>query len=239
MTISIIHPSRSRPAQAKRTADKWIKNTSGDHNIEYILSIDKSDPYIGNYLNSFDSKVFNVVTSDNNCVVQAANEGAKKSSGEILILVSDDFESFPHWDSKIIEATQGLNSYVLKTFDGLQKWIVALPIMDRAYYELMGYFYHPDYKHQFCDTDMTHVADLQGKLIVRNDILFKHNHYTTGANKKDAVNKRADATWEQGKGVYLNRAKSNFGLDGIDIFKASKEAINHINWMKNELRKIG
>jgi len=235
MIISLIHPSRTRPNQAKKTSGKWLHYSSGENEIEYIVSIDESDSEKEKYLSLFQNSFFSCVVRNNTCVVEAANEGAKISTGEILILVSDDFDCPQDWDKKIVNAVSYNHCYVLKTYDGLQRWIVTLPIIDRAYYELCGYLYHPSYKHQFVDTEMTHLADLQGKLIMRNDIVFPHNHFTTGKTTKDALNIKADLTWMQGEEVYLERVRNKFGLN-VDVFKVNPEAKNHLAWLKSKLK---
>src|SRR5688500_4289653 len=133
--ISIIHPSRSRASQAKATMNHWLSNLSGEHEAYYILSVDTDDPQLEEYL-KFGCDI--IVVSDNKNLVQAANAGAMESTGDILILVSDDFECFPDWDVAIVKALEG-KSGVLKTFDGVQKWIVTLVIMTRDYYDQQGY----------------------------------------------------------------------------------------------------
>lgn len=234
MKISIIHPSRSRAAHATDTYRHWIQNSKQD--VEYILSIDSSDPDHEQYYAFMpDTKI---VESDNHNVVEAANAGAKHATGEIIVLVSDDFQCFNGWDVAVVRALDG-KSGLLKTFDGVQKWIVTLPIMTRDYYEAQGYIYHPDYAHMFCDTDQTHKADLEKKLIIRNDIVFTHNHYSIrGGFKKDAVNVKADTTWAQGERVYLQRCREKFGLGSVDIFNLSPEAhrAGHVAWLKKKLR---
>jgi len=126
---------------------------------------------------------------------------------------------------------------VLKTFDGAQRWIVTLPIMDRMYYAQKGYIYYPSYRHMFVDTDLTHVAELEGKLIMRNDIIFKHSHYSTGETPKDELNERNDRTWNQGMAVYLHRVRERFGLpEGINVFDLCFEAKHHIQWLQKALQ---
>jgi hypothetical protein len=235
--ISIIHPSRSRPHQALTTSQSWIKAISQTIPYEYILSVDKSDPQLSEYEELFYPP--NVFVADNHNVVQAANAAAKESVGDILILISDDFMCFPYWDLVITDALRG-KSGVLKTFDGVQRWIVTLPIMTRDYYEEQGYFYYPRYEHMFCDTDQTHKADLQKKLIIRNDIVFKHDHYSVKGQPKDAVNIKADKTWAQGEMVYLNRCRNQFGIsEPVNIYNLSPEATKagHVRWLQNKLMK--
>lgn len=236
--ISIIHPSRSRPEQALDTIVHWLSRISRNFNVEYILSLDSSDPDLGTYtMFESDSNFPAIVINDNQCLVHAANKAATHSKGDILVLVSDDFKCFKDWDLAIISALDG-KSGVLKTFDGVQRYIVTLPIMTRDYYDEQGYIYHPSYRHLFCDTDQTHKADLQKKLIIRNDIVFKHNHYSIGGQPKDEVNKKADLTWAQGEKVYLDRCRNKFGLSNVNIYDLSPEATKagHVNWLKKKLR---
>lgn len=230
MKISLIHPSRSRPERAKQTYNLWIGNASGLNEIEHILSLDFSDRHNEDY------ERFDKLTIDHNeCVVEAVNQGAKLATGEIFVVVSDDFECPKNWDLDICEAFKNQKCKVLKVYDGTQEWIVTLPIMDRAYYEMQGYVYPPDFKHMFADTYMTHKAEIEGNIIWRNDLVFRHAHYSVGLSKKDEVNVKADSTWAQGEEAYLRHVKNCFGYEGIDVFNISGK--QHLQWLKNKLGK--
>lgn len=173
----------------------------------------------------------------NKNLVQAANRGVESTSGDIIVLLSDDFDCPDGWDLLLVSAFKKYKDYacVLKTYDGTHGWIVTLPIMNREYYKLQGYFYYPEYQHMFCDTDMTHKAELEGRLIVRNDLIFPHQHYSTGASEKDKVSEKADATWNQGREVYFKRVENKFELRDVDILNLSSEATPHINWIKSNI----
>lgn len=235
--ISILHPSRSRPIEALNTMVHWLQNIVYPQQWEYILSVDSNDPELKGYeaLDLKGAQNMRMIVNDNQNIVQAANQAARLASGGIFILVSDDFLCFNGWNQVIREALKG-KSGVLKTFDGIQRWIVTLPIMTRDYYEELGYFYHPSFAHMFCDTHMTQVADLKKKLIIRNDIVFKHNHYSIGGQPKDAVNIKADTTWAEGEKVFLQECKNKFGLPIKSVYDLSTEAkkAGHINWMKKK-----
>jgi glycosyltransferase involved in cell wall biosynthesis len=234
MKISIIHPSRNRPKQAFETASHWLSNVSSNFNLsEYILSVDNDDKYLEEYKQYFDKK-FKIVISDNQSLVEAANSGAKECSGNILVLVSDDFECYQGWDVDLVNHyTQNKNN-VLKTNDGIEEWIVTLPIMDKEYYNNCGYIYYPEYKHMFCDTEMTHRAELEKKLFRRMDLTFKHKHYTTGDTKKDEINEKANLTWEYGEKIYLDRVKKCFGIENVNYLDISSTSA--INWIKNKIK---
>ena len=224
MKISIIHPSRSRAKMAYETAHKWLDNS--EDNFEYILSLDYDDRT--EYKNPFTDGI--VIRNKNRSAIDAINNAAKVASGDILIVVSDDFDCPIHWDEMIINGSEGKSDWIAKTPDGIQQWIITMPIMDRAYYNRFRYIYHPDYLHMFCDTELTCVADLTGRKIELN-IPFTHNHYSTGKSVKDEVSIKADATWNQGENLFIERAKINFGL----VNPPGKiKSMEYINWMKNK-----
>jgi glycosyltransferase involved in cell wall biosynthesis len=233
MKISVIHPSRNRPERASKVFKEMISKADKPELIEYIISIDNDETK--DYKN-IRSGIFSPTTlvSDNRYCVGAINNGAKASTGKILMVASDDFDEWPKgWDTLIRKALKGYKCKLLKTNDGSQQWIATLPIMDRALYEKLGYIYNPLYKHMFCDTDLSSVCDLIGATVYRLDIIFKHNHYTKLKNK-DAINQRNDATWSEGEAIYLKRFKQNFGLSKDEI-KGKIKDTHHKEWVRRKL----
>lgn len=202
MNISIIHPSRSRSEIANKVKQEWIDKA--DNEIEYIFSLDIDDVQATKYEGR---SIFN----KNRSAIDAINKGAEVAKGDLLIVVSDDFSCPEHWDTLLIEALKGKSDYCAKTLDGLQPTLMTLPIMDRVYYNRFGYIYYPEYRHMFCDQEMTAVAHMLGKAI-RLPIFFPHNHYTTGKFKRDAITARNNATWQQGEKLFNERLKFNFGI---------------------------
>lgn len=228
--ISVIHPSRSRPEQARETINKWIKR-AGCY-VDYILSMDKDDPLRTSYemavtTKNSDGRFIKAFSSQNRSAIDAINNAAKKADGDIFIQIADDFDCPEGWAVAIEGMTKYKSDWIAKTPDGIQKWIITLPIMDRAYYNRFGYIYHPDYLHMFCDTELTAVADLTGRKIDLN-IPFVHNHYSTGKSVKDEVSIRADKTWEQGEKLFLERAKRNFDLVNPPGKITSVEYLNYL-----------
>ena len=48
-----------------------------------------------------------------------------------------------------------------------------MPFFGRAYYDSLGYIYHPSYKSLFCDNEQTEVGLRDGKLVKVDVELFK------------------------------------------------------------------
>lgn len=222
--ISILHPSRSRSKMALETKNNWINNADNIANIEYFLSIDVDDLQVRDYMTAFADCYVSI--NPNKSAIEAINIVASKCTGDLLITISDDFVSCPHWDTLLIEALQGKSDFIVKTKDGIQKTLITLPIMDRVYYNRFGYVYHPSYSHMHSDEEMTCVAHMLGK-VIDLDISFPHNHYSVGGMVKDAINIKNDLTWEQGLNNLNSRKKINFGLKPEEIVKPYESIVWH------------
>jgi hypothetical protein len=220
--ISIIHPSRSRPEKALETFHKWSNHTPQER---YILSLDYDDPDLQKYLDGmpnefvlwFDvhkqpSQNAYIVVGKNRSAVDAINNAARFASGT-LVVISDDMEPCYNWEyelGQVIKKHEDNHPYndpwILKTYDGIQPYIITMPIMNKEYYKKFGYIYHPDFKHLFCDTYLTCVADIIGKKITAG-LLFKHNHYSINGTPPDELHKRNDATWKEGQDTFIKLMK--------------------------------
>lgn len=214
MKISVIHPSKGRPEIAWRTIEKWLNYA--DIEIEYILSLDSDDAhwYVGflkpEWLGFENPKVI-VKTYNNRSAVDAINNAAKDATGDLLVVVSDDFICPKYWSSKLLKALEGKSDFIVKTRDGLQPTLITLPILDREYYNRFGYIYFHGYVHMWSDTEMTAVGHMLGK-VINVDMTFEHLHYSTGKSPKDEINVRNDLTWRQGEILFNERLKTNFGI---------------------------
>lgn len=229
MLISILHPTRSRPQKSWQTTQKWLGNAGVP--VELIVSVDDDDPKFNEYLLLYGS---GLLVNKNRSAVDAINNAARSSRGEILIVVSDDSDCPRNWGQRIMDAAGSKKDWIMKVNDGIQRWIITMPIMDRVYYSRFGYIYFDGYFHQFCDTELTHIADIQRRIIKREDLSFPHRHYSVTREKKDEVTLKADATWNQGKQLYLQRVKESFGLKGVDVMNISDPS--HLRWLKANLR---
>lgn len=211
MKISLIHPSRGRPKKAAETLKFWLSQASGEIEIEHILSLDFSDPTNDEY------ERYDKITIDHNsCVVEATNQAAKISTGDILIYTSDDFKCPKNWDLSVVEKFKNVSGpMLLKVDDCLQRFdvdVLTIPIMNRALYERLGYFWNPLYMSMYTDQDLYWVCRNNNWLLLSPELKFEHCHYSNGKAIKDETYKRSDANWNQGKAVYLKRKAEGFPI---------------------------
>jgi len=213
--ISILHPSRGRPEKAKQTANEWVDNI-GDVKWEYIISLDIDDNTLTKYpLWLLQENVFTIV-GDNTSVVEATNQAAKKATGDILIYVTDDFKCFPNW-GKVIEDRIGDTSkpVMLKVDDCLQQFrvgVLTIPIMTRALYKMLGYFFHPEYKSMHVDVDLFETCKKLGVIKYCPDLKFPHHHVSNGKAEMDETYRRSTAHWNQGLEVIAKRRRLGFPI---------------------------
>jgi hypothetical protein len=210
--ISLIHPSRGRPAKAKQTLNLWLQKSSKSIKIEHIITIDSDDSKLYSYQQFFKD----VSISDSRCVVEATNYGTSLATGNILIYLSDDFSCPLNWDLLVMEKFKNITEpLLLKSDDCLQPFgvdVVTIPIMNRELYNKLGYFWNPIYKSMYVDQDLYWTCKNNNWLSLAPDLKFPHNHYCNGKARKDETYIRTDRHSATGKLIYEQRKNNNFPL---------------------------
>lgn len=211
--ISLIHPSRGRAIKSLKTCDEWIGNAGLD--VELILSTDNGDMYNHTSLEeAYPWVSLNHIVNDNTSVVEATNHAAKEAKGDILIYLSDDFKCPDNWGNLILKEFEGVTEpMLLKVDDCLQKFdvpVLTIPIMNRALYERLGYFWHPEYKSMFVDEDLYWTARKLGALKFAPHLKFEHQHVSVGKAEDDETYRNSAKNWDQGKAVFAKRKAMRF-----------------------------
>lgn len=213
MKISLLHPSRSRAVKSWNTTREWIERAGCD--VELIVSVDATDTQKENYIAQYAGIAgTTILINDNDCVVQAANHAAAASKGSILVYLSDDFRCPVLWGKSIIELTSEFEDrWLLKVDDCLQRFeadVLTIPIMSRALYQELGYFFHPAYRSMFVDQDLFYTCQNMHVIVDAPQFKFPHEHYCNGKAKKDQTYERSDLNWNSGKVLYQQRKRQNF-----------------------------
>ena len=215
MLISIIHPSLGRPVQARKCYDYWMATASGDHEYEWIVSLSQADASVEEYYHSFIESDAVLIVAPTKNVVQAANEGAKVSAGQIIFVASDDMFSPEMWDSRILHKYEMIDGPgLIQVDDGITTKKMTLPIMNREAYGLLGYVYHPAYISMYADDDLRATAIANQMYYNGTDIQFEHRHYSVGKSKYDRTYQLENnaKAFKHGQTLYYERAKLKFPL---------------------------
>lgn len=240
MKISLIHPSRQRPEKSFETINKWLNRADSKiEKIEIIISLDQDDPTIQRYRELYPLNQYRrIIIGDNTSAIRAINMGAFFAKGDILVVVSDDTDCPQGWDTILMDIAKKHNDWICKFQDGIQDWVITMPVMDRAYYQRFNYIYHPSYEHCFCDTELTCVAELTGRLIT-SKVNFPHKHYSVTGEGKDEVSEKADATFMSGRANFIARGVKDFDLKPEQIVGKFTPTIYAVMIGEAKLRERG
>lgn len=220
--ISVIHPSRGRVELAYQCFLEWRGKAKNEDDIEYILSCDNDDISLPSY-RLIEDMFFNnckIVVHDNKNVVDAVNNGAKVTTSDILVCISDDFSCFYDWDEWILQNIDIEKPEALRINDTLQPTtipIMTMPIITRKLYEKLGCIYDERFTGMYADNWLAEKCIAMGVYKVNNTKHFVHNHWATGRRKKDATNLRHDnpVGWTIGLETLRRERLNNFGLKKI------------------------
>ena len=212
MKISLLHPSRNRAVTAEAAVAEWLGNLSGLHAIEYILSIDDNDNQITEYRQVASRHGARLIIHPNGNSVKACNQAALVATGDLLIMVSDDFGCPKGWDDALVSAVGDRRDVAVFVDDGIGAKTMTLPIVDRAFYQRTGYVLFPGYRHMFCDNDLEEVSRRLGKLIDAKHLLFPHRHYIIGAAAYDKTYHHSGNSWGRDARLFTKRHVRDFDL---------------------------
>lgn len=222
INFTLIHPSRGRAQKAYNTFCKWMNNSKNPEKIQYIFSLDSDDKELTRYQKLLPEKKDRYITTVNhnkNLVeaIQKVTDIPKGIEGKILIVVSDDFECPLNWDESLLKVSEGKEEFAIRVADGYvpnDAAIMTLPIVSKSLFLKLGYIYYPGYTGMFADNDLYEASDKLGAVIKATELLFQHNHWTTGKAKRDETYNRhnTNKSWGTGENILKERRKRNFDL---------------------------
>lgn len=213
--ISLLHPSRGRPEKSFENSKEWIEKAGCE--VQLIVSLDQDDPELLNYGNAYGTtRPITYIIRSNKSVVDATNHAAEEAKGDILLYLSDDFKCPDNWGQLILKEFEGEDRpCLIKVDDCLQKFhvpVLTIPIMNRALYEKLSYFWHPGYRSMFVDEDLYWTAHRLGALKNCEHLKFPHEHCSIGKCENDETYQRSAANWDQGKALFAERKLAGFPL---------------------------
>jgi glycosyltransferase involved in cell wall biosynthesis len=195
ITISCLHPT-ARAKKAIECFHEWRRKSKRFSLVEWIFGVDEGDTDTRNIIIDFVAlmKYPNVSVAINyghSSCVSAINRCARVAKGDILLEVCDDVGCPDEWDEIVRSVLHSPHDHDLfvKFSDGQNSELCPHPVISRKRYEILGYFFHPDFNpfHGFCDEDATLRARKDGSYIERLDVVFEHRHPAFGKNEWDEI----------------------------------------------------
>ena len=220
------YPSRSRPELFKKIMNRYQNYLSGDHEYEFIVSLDNNDstmnnPEIKKFLKGYDNVSF--YYGDNKSKISAINADIDKakSDWDILFLISDDM--VPRVKGLDNTIAQNMSAFfpekdaLLHYNDGrVGKRLVTLTVMGRKIYDNFGYIYHPDYISLWCDNEQTEVAKSSKKYKYFDIVLVHHDwHGSVKDKKRDKLYTRNEGYFRIDKLMYEKRKRYGFPKNSV------------------------
>jgi hypothetical protein len=208
--------SRSRPAKMykayKSVADNAVLN------LVMILSIDSDDSVT---LNSeelkqmaWDKRV-SIHTGTSKNKIDAINRDVPKQGWDILVNLSDDQIFTVKGFDKVI-SEHCTNSTFLHLPDGyVNERLATMSIMSKAYYDMFGYIYHPDYASLWCDNEAMEVAQALGCYKYVNEHIFTHEHPAWTGEKPDEQLEHTQKFYRQDNRTYIKRKALGFPINSV------------------------
>jgi len=221
MKISVVIPSKGRPAQLAACVRRLFETTRG-HTVEAVVVCDEQEAYdltidaLERAFVSPDHLVWSWATLP---VIPAFNEGLRMSTGDALVLGADDLWWGDGWLDAALEALNTLDDA-----DGLVGLNDLAPIKrDYATHYLMtrrylarengGVLACPHYQHTYIDPEACARALRAERYVFAEDARVDHRHWLWGKAEKDPTYTETDPTIEHDRQMYAQRAALGFPDD--------------------------
>jgi hypothetical protein len=191
-TISLLLPTRGRPALVRRLFESVAAMTARSERLEVILYVDEDDA--GSH--DLDSRDFKVVRIIGPRLSMGEYNSAclQRARGDILILANDDMVIRTRaWDDKVVAMHAGFADGIYLAYPNdlfKNSRLATFPILSRRCCEVLGDPYPSAYRGAFIDA---HLFDLfkrlqhagYDRIRYMQDVVFEHLHYRSGKAEYD------------------------------------------------------
>jgi hypothetical protein len=194
--ISVLLPTRARPALARRFLDSLCDMADEPARLEAILYTDDDDSSADEI--GHPSLTIRRVIGPRVSMGAANTACLRQASGDILLLANDDIVVRTRgWDSKV-RACDALNAdgiYLAWPNDGFASHrISTFPVLTRRTCELLSDPYPSVYRKAFIDTELLDIFMRLERLGWRRlnylrDVVFEHHHHRLGKRAIDETSR--------------------------------------------------
>lgn len=207
MNISILIPSRNRPAQLRELLVSIFSTAVHLMEIEVLASIDKDDPQLAEYQKipkEIGPYNFRLIIGDRKeCFPDYYNDLARMAYGRILWTLNDDcLVTTEGWDITAVDKAKDFADFEghsiwygdvwdsTRNYEGTRGEYSCFPMLSRESFEALGYFFCPDNKTHGTDKFLKHVFEKSGAGIIKySDIMVMHKHILNDQTSLDLYEK--------------------------------------------------
>ena len=217
--ISMLLPTRARPALARRFLESAFKTCRNPAQVEIIMVIDDDDSSYGDFVCPFEKMQLLTVSP---LTMSGYNRfAAEQSSGDILVLVNDDIivES-EGWDVAVRKMHESFDDGLYLGFpnDGFKKSRLSVfPILSRRTFDNFDVL--PEiYLGAFIDTHLHEIfrflrAQGHDRISYLADVKFTHHHYRVTKTTPDDTYTRRDRFGDDKTFLLHIKARHNISLN--------------------------
>ena len=195
-SISLLLPTRGRPALVERFFRSIVETTSHPERVEVVLYVDEDDA--GSHHLSSEQVAVTRIIGPRMSMGEYNSACLARARGDIIILANDDMViRTAGWDDRIaqIDAEFADKIYLAYCNDCFKQRVCTFPVLSRSTCEHLVEPYPAAYQGGFIDT---HLFDLFKRLQharfdrIRylDDVVFEHLHFRTGKAVRDATYRR-------------------------------------------------
>lgn len=191
MKISLLCPTRNRPAAMKRLWDSARETADDKENLEIVFYMDNDDVHSVSQFEKMDSPQTLGILGERIVLSKMWNECSKIATGEVLMHCGDDiiFRS-QGWDTLVRQHMNSQPDHIVFVhgMDGIQDAKLGTHgFLHRNWVNTLGYFVPPYFSCDYNDTWLTDTSDMIGRRIYEPKIFTEHMHWAVGKQPKDAT----------------------------------------------------
>ena len=217
MKILIKYPSRGRPKQFFEGLNSIFDNVADIEKIHVALTLDSDDSSMNN------DEVISKIDSYQNVTIQwglseskihAVNRDIPDIEWDIIVVMSDDMR-FTFWGFDQVIRNQ-FTDQDLDKFLHIPDWdakhaLATMYIAGKAYFDRLGYIYHPSYKSLWCDNEAQDVAkSLDKYYYVDWPGVIHHLNPAYGHAPRDEMFDEQQQFWNVDEANYKQRKQQGF-----------------------------
>ena len=172
MLVSIILPSRGRPASLMKLYNSLINKAKSE--FEVLVGIDDDDEKMKDFSVPQFMKLYN--TKRLNGIASYQNWLWPMAKGDYFFVLNDDVEVITHaWDQIIFDRMRPLNYGQTSPCGSWGTWYSEFPVIGRAGAKRLGYLMPPHFRSHGADYHIYKVYNSAGLVVNLRDLILVHN----------------------------------------------------------------